>query len=120
MIGIILSGLIVIGLSVTKIISKIKDRRDDIERQRQQQVQAKETQKMQANNNNVLGLNSGITQSATPAANIKKPGLKTRFLNHMDNRAQQQFDFDPNQNETKLLDESNALNNKNNHLYHYT
>ena len=87
MIGVIIAGLIVIGLSITTIVSRINERREDIEREREEKKRAKlAVQAVRAAEDNV---GSEETAVIGPAAQKtlaiednkgKKPGLKTRIM----------------------------------------
>lgn len=124
MVGVIIAGLIVIGLSITKIVSRLNERREDIERQKE----AKRNLKIAAENNaynnvethektNVLdagvsNLDSQQTQAIIENAG-KRPGLKTRVLgfrnkdkNTQDN-SQAKFNFDPQDKNTRTLTGNN-------------
>lgn len=115
MIGVIIAGLIVIGLSITTIVSRINERREDIEREREEKKRAKlVAQAVYAGEESETGLGSEETVVLNPAAQKtmaiednkgKKPGLKTRIMGFKNQREQgeQDFNFDPDQNQTRQI-----------------
>lgn len=100
--GLIVVGMIIIGLSITKIVSRINERREDIERLKE----AKRTAKVVAGNNNE-NLDDQQTQAIMDNAG-KKAGLKTRILGfrNTEKPVSDQFEFDPTQSQTRMLSKS--------------
>lgn len=103
MIGVIISGMIVIGLSITNIVEKINDHRKEINLQREEDSRNNQHKLLEAKGN----LNEEQDQLKTQAINNnqgKKPGLKTRIMGFRKPKSDiPQFDFDPQQNKTKML-----------------
>lgn len=130
MIGVIIAGLIVIGLSITTIVSRINERREDIEREREEKKRSKlaamaaRAAEEEAGGDSISN-NSGVGNENTavlnPAAQKtmaieenkgKIPGLKTRIMGFKNQKDQgeQEFNYEPGQNQTRQI--GGAVTNK--------
>ena len=109
MIALIVAGMIVIGLSITKIVSRINERREDIEREHEEKKRLKAAAKAEAMAaaaeagasqvaEETVALDPNDQKTKAIAANTgKKPGLKTRILGFKNKDGESQdLDFDPN------------------------
>lgn len=109
MIALIVAGMIVIGLSITKIVSRINERREDIEREHEEKKRLKAAAKAEAMAaaaeagasqvaEETIALEPNDQKTKAIAANTgKKPGLKTRILGFKNKDGESQdLDFDPN------------------------
>ena len=112
MIGMILAGMIVIGLSITTIVTRINERREDIEREleekRRERLAAKAAEV--AANADDPDATVAINQAAKKTMAIednkgKKPGLKTRIMGFKQQKEadKEDFAYDPNQNKTRQI-----------------
>ena len=110
MIALIVAGMIVIGLSITKIVSRINERREDIDREHEEKKRLKaaakaeeaavamsDEAKEQAAVETVLMNNDDKKTKAIAANTGKKPGLKTRILGFKNKDGEKpEFDYEPN------------------------
>ena len=123
MIGVIIAGLIVIGLSITTIVSRINERREDIEREHEERKRAKLAAKAARAAEEGVGGDftsddAGVGGDKTVAINAaaqktmaiednkgKKPGLKTRIMGFKNQKEQdkEDFNYDPSQSQTRQI-----------------
>lgn len=116
MVGVILAGMIVIGLSITKIVARINERREDIEREHEEKKRAKiveaNAMKKEIPNEDLeetKALNQDAKQTKAIMDNAgKKAGLKTRIMGFKNSKPadEDQFDYDHNRNKTRKLTSS--------------
>ena len=123
MIGVIIAGLIVIGLSITTIVSRINERREDIEREHEERKRAKLAAKAaraaeEGVGGDATSGDAGVGGDRTVAINAaaqktmaiednkgKKPGLKTRIMGFKNQKEQdkEDFNYDPSQSQTRQI-----------------
>ena len=114
MIGVIIAGLIVIGLSITTIVTRINERREDIERELEERKRARLAAKAareaeEAGNEQgeeTVAIDAAVQKTMAIEDNKgKKPGLKTRIMGFKDQKEKdkEEFDYDPNQNKTRQI-----------------
>ena len=111
MIAVIVAGLIVIGLSITKIVTRINERREDIEREHEEKKRAKAAAKAAeaaaaegeeepvALEGETVAISPDDQKTKAIKNNTgKKTGLKTRILGFKNKDGKQEdFDYEPNQ-----------------------
>lgn len=114
MIGMIIAGLIVIGLSITTIVTRINERREDIERELEERKRARLAAKAareaeeagEAQGDETVAIDAAVQKTMAIEDNKgKKPGLKTRIMGFKDQKEKdkEDFNYDPGQNQTRQI-----------------
>lgn len=117
MIGMIIAGLIVIGLSITTIVSRINERREDIEREHEERKRAKLAAKVAraaeegaggdaTSGDETVAIGAEAQKTMAIEDNKgKKPGLKTRIMGFKDqkDKDKEDFNYDPSQSQTRQI-----------------